>query len=72
MSTDPVQLYVSYLTTNELAASIQRITDKLSTPGGVPDERRRRLLITVRDDMHRELGRRQLTLLEPTQGGESE
>lgn len=63
LSTQPVQLYVSYLTADELVASVGRITDKLSTPGTGLSTRQRQQLLDIRQDLLRELGRRQLTLL---------
>lgn len=67
LSTEPCQLYVSYLTTRELVACVERIDDKLSTPGVRLTNTERELLRGIRADLLRELGRRQLSLFEPAE-----
>lgn len=63
LSTDPRQLYVSYLTADELSASLERIDRKLFTPHEPMAKSYRKVLLDIRMDLYRELGRRQLTLL---------
>jgi hypothetical protein len=62
-STDPCQLYVSYLTADQLAASIQRIDHKLLTMPRAERRKRGELLKSIRRDLAAELGARQLTLI---------
>lgn len=69
-STDPGQLYVSYLTADQLAASIQRIDDKLLTMSQQERRKRGELLKTVRRDLSHELSNRQLTLMEFEDSGQ--
>jgi hypothetical protein len=69
-STDPRQLYVSYLTANELAASIERIDRKLLTTRHDRYHGYSRLLRDIRTDLLKELGSRQLRILEDGTLGE--
>ena len=64
MSTDPVRKYVSYLTADELAACIARITDTLSTTPQQRPARAVEVLTEVREDLRDELARRQMSLLD--------
>jgi hypothetical protein len=61
LSTDPCQFYVSYLTADALAAAVADIDRKLSTKPRELSTRQVQVLRGVRQDMLRELGRRQLT-----------
>lgn len=65
MSTDPVQMYVDYLSTDEVVASYHRVLDKLSTGKGVLTNKQRRLLQLLAWDLLLELDRRQGTLFVP-------
>jgi hypothetical protein len=62
LSTDPRQTYVSYLSTDALATSINQISERLSTKPSTLRPRQRELLESIMNDMVVELFGRQLEL----------
>jgi len=69
LSTDPSQLYVQYLSTDAIAAAVAKIDEDLSTRGGEFSTRQKQVHRAVRADLMRELGRRQLRILDNGAGG---
>jgi hypothetical protein len=60
----PIRLYLRYLSTDELAASLERVENSLTIRWPERTSQQRKLLLDIRADLREALAVRQLSLLE--------